>query len=1115
MSTSSRSKLPQSKSNENDEDCQSIESKSPSVRSQSSNRRREIELNREKKKKDEEANLTFAPKSIAKKVFVSKDVEEDRFMTLYSDAKKRHQEQKEEKLKQKISQDLTFTPKITSRASSRASSREKGQSVGERLYSTSSHNSSKLVGRVSSDDTEGTGVKSTQSAKSANSRSSSRSSINSDLTISSVGSRSISSSRLSKSSTQSACSFTPSISKRAKSIDRSSVSDRGVGDRLYMHGKVIKEKLEKVKAEREQKASESCTFAPRTNFTPNKSRASSANGKPSTSVDNNNDNSTNRLLVTKEFPDRMKKYEEYKTKRLEDALQAKAQHEVAVTTFKPQLVAKRTVLPTSNSAIAAHLQLPVHERLSISIEKDRSEIEAVVYAENTFKPQLVAKRVASPNAAASEYSSATERLFKEGEKKKKEAELERQQAREDMLKECCFVPKIGFGSRIKEKEGDEPTVPVFDRLASLNSRVFMDEILSKIKSEIELKDCTFQPRIPQASTSIHSHSSNHNSNGDNNSEESVYVRLNKEADLIRAEKIRREAERIADELASATFSPALPVSSLEIVRRRSSVASVSGVPEEDLFTRLSKPLHSPKASHGDLDCCSVNSMDCESLSSSFSRRSNSSHSIILPEQEVDRIVQRLYSSHTKSSEKLLGLNTAENSEQIYERKVNALPERALEKVFRRLSLTSPNSQDANCTNGNNNNFIDNPMTSSGLKRSSSQRDMSLSPTPTSSSSSLTSSQNNSNNTSNNANSPVRQRLHPAVILQEPRLLSPRSKSQYDTLSPTSESKASSSTPSSSSNQFHGNHLSLQTSSLHMESRDTDIMAGLTPKIKCGLLPQQLAAIAAESRDDDESAPVATSFAALAAPANHTMTPITQTVTQQAARPIRSSPLPGESLANRSSSAARKRQETPDGHRESKRSSSESNATNGKPSGQSRTPNPLTSPPAAADGSQLRAKPSEEFLSKIKRFSSPSNNASTNISSITNVTNNATPFSNSAVPSSHPEEAVGIVEKINAATKVNKTLQASTTPIATAATPNSTTTGSIRSKTPHIPLTQTVASVHNQHQRAITLASSAQTSDNTWDSNPGKVLRGKKKVVEPAAADDLVENSAANIVNVMV
>eukprot|EP01036_Dinobryon_divergens_P027480 gene27480-36258_t len=149
-----------------------------------SNRRREVEQMNEIKRREEEANYTFAPK-ISTKFYVSKDAEENRFMSLYSDAKKKLLTQKEERIK--LDQELTFAPRFSTKPSSRSNSRERGQSIGERLYNATST------------------VKDSQSFR--NSISIENISLNSSM------------------SSKSVCSFTPTISKRAKSIDRSSSAD--------------------------------------------------------------------------------------------------------------------------------------------------------------------------------------------------------------------------------------------------------------------------------------------------------------------------------------------------------------------------------------------------------------------------------------------------------------------------------------------------------------------------------------------------------------------------------------------------------------------------------------------------------------------------------------------------------------------------------------------------------------------------------------------------------------------------------------------------------------------------------------------------------------------------
>eukprot|EP01036_Dinobryon_divergens_P027479 gene27479-36257_t len=955
-------------SNTADGDSNSVECSSPNG---TSNRRREIEMKREIKRMEDEANYTFAPKSVSKKQFVSKDADEDRFMTLYTDAKKRHLEQREEKLKQKYSQDLTFTPKFSTRASSRSNSRDRGQSIGDRLYNATPNK----INNCPSEDSQRSGKSNF-----------SKSSVNNENTVSPLGTRSISSSRSNK-SYQSECSFTPTISKRAKSIDRSSSADRGIGDRLYSHSKIIREKLEKVKAERDHKAAESCTFVPKTN---------SVSTTPSRSSSASTASSRISSVTQKRINDRMKEFEENKTKKIENALHAKLQQETAEATFKPQLVAKRLSTPLDN--------IPVHERLSQPTEKDLSDIAADLYMENTFQPQLVARRVSNP--VATEYASATERLYQEGERRKKEIELERQQQLEDRYKECTFSPKLGFGGKRKEKDGDEPAVPVFDRLASLNSRAFMDEILSKIKSEIEMKDCTFQPKIPVS----------HAQSTSCNKDEPVYIRLNREAEIIRAEKIRREAEKIADELASATFSPCLPSNSIEIARRHMMYVNTD---DEDVYSRLSKC--SPKPSF-DFENDSYD-FDCESINSSASSVSRSK-SGGLPEQEVDRIVQRLYSSHTKSSEKSLRISREENSEQLYEKKSNALPEKVLEKVFRRLSLTS-----SPCSSAENNtsSFIDNPMSQSKHRRSISQGDSVLVYVPDGSGS------------RSNSNSPTKIRVPAAVAALNAR---------------THFTRRTSTTPrgtSKSSNVAMTADESYAQYSCSSESKDIETeldQVNVSPEI-----PQQLTD-SFQPQPEQFHVEVINAGVVQSNPApSRTIAP--------APVPVPVPPAPEKVLTEKKSSNPSKLRRT----------------------SISRNP-PIVAEPSSTPGETAQnVKPSKEFLSKIQKFSP---NPAVSLSS------------------------TSIEEKITAAAAaVGMTKIAGTTPSATGPSLASLSSSSVN-RTKSKSTAQTVASSHNQHQRAHQLATSSQDIDDKWESNASKILRGQKKKTEQPE-ETASENNYGNII----
>lgn len=381
------------------------------------NPRLEIQMRKEKQLQEEDAHYTYKPTLINKPRKEEKS-DVNRFDRLYSDALKRHLESKwKESVEDK---DLTFKPKISAKGSnSRAASRERGatsESIANRLYSPK--------------------PKTVEAEE---------------------------------------FSFKPTITKRAKSIDRS--QHRETPERLYLHSKVAKEKQEKLKQDFEQKAFEDCTFAPKTN--PSRSTPSS-----------------------KDLTERMDKYELYKARRLEEAIRVKNETDLMGVTFKPTIkVTKRFSTPTKTS---------VYERLTASV--DRS-VDGSALAEQqsnlTFKPQLVSKRAASPSprgASGAEYKDVHERLFREGLQRQKELEVERQLLQEENEAHLTFTPVInpktprrdkerdGGGPRSAEKE-KEHSGPVFERLSATTNRQHMQEVLSKIKTDLEMRDCTFKPKF--------------------------------------------------------------------------------------------------------------------------------------------------------------------------------------------------------------------------------------------------------------------------------------------------------------------------------------------------------------------------------------------------------------------------------------------------------------------------------------------------------------------------------------------------------------------------------------------------------------------------------------------
>jgi len=462
----------------------------------------EIMLRKEKERKDDEANYTFRPKVKGEIKRDYQDSESDRFTRLYSDAVKRKIDQKH---KQIVEPELTFKPNITPKASSRASSRERsGQWVGERLFTTAS-------------------------AKTVNT--------------------------LEKCKQIGEKKFTPTISRRAKSIERSNEKD--TCDRLYKQSKVLRDKQDKVQREKSTKALDGCTFTPRTT-------KSSCGNKISSEI-----------RFDPAFPDRMKRYDESRIKRVEEKMQSKIEDELKNATFRPQLVTK------SKHAAGTDPNISVHQRLSSLSSKDLTSIEAEYYAESTFKPQRITKTTkrstsASPLRAPhqDEYASVHERLYKIGEQKLKEIEQDRQQLREELKKQTPFKPTIN-PSRHRDYE-DEP-VPVFDRLNAADNRSLMDEVLAKIKTEIELRGCTFHPTLISKRRPSYQ------------VDEPVHTRLSMETEAVKAQQAKKMTQKIAEELSTSalSFAPHLPEQSVEIARRRSLVLNViTGSDHTDVYSRL-------------------------------------------------------------------------------------------------------------------------------------------------------------------------------------------------------------------------------------------------------------------------------------------------------------------------------------------------------------------------------------------------------------------------------------------------------------------------------------------------------------------------------------------------
>lgn len=335
-------------------------------RSASSNRRAEIEHMKELRRQEEEAQFTYFPKTVTKKKFESKmEFFEDRFLILYGDAKKCHLTQRTERLRELLEEELTFSPKLSPRVRSVSRDAKNRKDFETRLHNISLTASKERM-------------------------------ITSRNDSSDIANINIAKAKAAGKITVDECTFSPKITSRAKSMERvrgthlSDSSVMSVNERLYQQGAQLKEKQEKRKAEAEKYMYEECTFTPQLAS----SRATSpraASPRPSSPPKGGK---ARKEYLSTSLPERLMKYEKYRTDRLQAAVREKEEKELQAATFQPQLVAKH-----SSTGEIIGQQLPVHERLAIVPGRQRlNEIEAAVYADVTFQPQLIAstKRPTSP-----------------------------------------------------------------------------------------------------------------------------------------------------------------------------------------------------------------------------------------------------------------------------------------------------------------------------------------------------------------------------------------------------------------------------------------------------------------------------------------------------------------------------------------------------------------------------------------------------------------------------------------------------------------------------------------------------------------------------------------------
>jgi len=318
--------------------------------------------------------------------------------------------------------------------------------------------------------------------------------------------------------------FKPEITKRGSNINRKYLD---TGDRMMRQFQDQIERKKKLEEHLEKQASKECTFSP----VLNKPRPSSAS-KVRVGGGNGSGTASNTCTVTgavgggddklsASFKQRLQMYEQERQRRREQLRKAKEDAETAAM----QRISISTVPAEIEAKVSEKIKslgvASVFDRLAIRVEKDVSVHIDPKEAELTFKPQINAKAAVIYPTRSSEAAGVPihERLFKEAQSKRNELEQERIAALEREAQTLSFKPKIphresaddaitgvvgegggGTNDSLTSASVTQSQHHVFERLSS--SRQYMHNLLTQIKSDLEMSECTFKPKIPAESEAV-------------------------------------------------------------------------------------------------------------------------------------------------------------------------------------------------------------------------------------------------------------------------------------------------------------------------------------------------------------------------------------------------------------------------------------------------------------------------------------------------------------------------------------------------------------------------------------------------------------------------------------
>ena len=347
-------------------------------------------------------------------------------------------------------------------------------------------------------------------------------------------------------------SFKPQITKKAMSVEATEGGPERRGDFLHRMHLLHLKKLNALKQRVDSDIDKECTFMPHVNKTP----SSNTGGVVST------------IASTLDLPERMRKYEERKTSKLERLKRDSEMQQEKELTFKPEI---HELASISNKIVS---DKNVFDRLSIMPTGDAED--KCIDLEMTFRPRL---RVNPDTIIKLKLSDKPlhERLHEEAAMIKAKLEKKRVESLEEEGKVLTFHPVVSAAAAATSsgREDLSATISVFERLNT--SRQYTQNMLTQIKSELELAECSFQPAIASTSTerlltNTSNTTSSHSSADNNIVGGSIHERLFNESSAILEKK---EELRKSIEAKIRPFQPSIPQPGEGVMLSRSMVTGLS------------------------------------------------------------------------------------------------------------------------------------------------------------------------------------------------------------------------------------------------------------------------------------------------------------------------------------------------------------------------------------------------------------------------------------------------------------------------------------------------------------------------------------------------------------